>query len=41
MTFKNTKIKGFYIINNFNAIDDGGLFVKTFSKKEFNEINPF
>jgi dTDP-4-dehydrorhamnose 3,5-epimerase/CDP-3, 6-dideoxy-D-glycero-D-glycero-4-hexulose-5-epimerase len=37
MTFENTKLKGVYIINNFNAVDDRGLFVKTFNKKQFQE----
>ena len=39
MTFENTKLKGVYIINNFNAIDDRGLFVKTFNKELFKENN--
>ena len=39
MTFENTKLKGVYIINNFNAVDDRGLFVKTFNKKQFQDNN--
>jgi dTDP-4-dehydrorhamnose 3,5-epimerase/CDP-3, 6-dideoxy-D-glycero-D-glycero-4-hexulose-5-epimerase len=39
MTFENTKLNGVYIINNFNAVDDRGLFVKTFNKKQFQDNN--
>ena len=39
MTFENTKLKGVYIINNFNAIDNRGLFVKTFNKELFKHNN--
>jgi dTDP-4-dehydrorhamnose 3,5-epimerase len=39
MTFESTKLKGVYIINNFNAVDDRGLFVKTFNKKQFQDNN--
>jgi dTDP-4-dehydrorhamnose 3,5-epimerase-like enzyme len=31
MTIERTDINGVLIINNFNAIDDRGLFVKTFN----------
>lgn len=37
MTIEKTKLEGVYIINNFKAIDDRGLFVKTFNKKQFQE----
>lgn len=37
MTFEETKIEGVFIINNFNAIDDRGAFVKTFNKNLFKE----
>lgn len=33
--FEKTKLAGVYIINNFNTIDDRGLFVKTFNKDLF------
>ena len=39
MTFKETKIEGVYVINNFNAIDDRGLFVKTFNKNQSQQNN--
>ena len=39
MTFENTKLKGVYIINNFNIVDDRGLFAKTFNKKQFQDNN--
>jgi dTDP-4-dehydrorhamnose 3,5-epimerase/CDP-3, 6-dideoxy-D-glycero-D-glycero-4-hexulose-5-epimerase len=39
MTFEKTKLEGVFIINNFNAIDDRGSFVKTFNKNLFNENN--
>ena len=39
MTFENTELNGVYIINNFNAVDDRGLFVKTFNKKQFQDNN--
>ena len=32
-----TALEGVYIINNFNAIDNRGLFAKTFNKNYFNE----
>ena len=34
-----TALEGVYIINNFNAIDNRGLFAKTFNKNYFNENN--
>lgn len=39
MTFEKTILKGVCIINNFNAIDNRGLFVKTFNKKLFQDEN--
>ena len=39
MTLEETKLKGVYIINNFNANDDRGVFVKTFNKSAFKEVN--
>lgn len=39
MTLENTLLEGVYIINNFNAIDERGLFVKTFNKNAFEEVN--
>ena len=35
MTFKTLDLEGVYLIENFNSIDDRGLFVKTFHKNEF------
>lgn len=35
MQLENTEIEGVYIINNFNASDERGLFVKTFNKEVF------
>ena len=35
MNWEETKLKGVYIINNFNVNDDRGLFVKTFNKQQF------
>lgn len=35
MKFEETKLKGVFIISNFNATDDRGLFVKTFNKNAF------
>jgi dTDP-4-dehydrorhamnose 3,5-epimerase/CDP-3, 6-dideoxy-D-glycero-D-glycero-4-hexulose-5-epimerase len=35
MTIEPTVLKGVFIINNFNATDDRGLFVKTFNKNTF------
>lgn len=39
MTIESTILEGVYIINNFNAVDDRGLFVKTFNKNAFEEAN--
>lgn len=39
MTIEKTDLNGVLIINNFNAIDDRGLFVKTFNKRLFHELN--
>jgi dTDP-4-dehydrorhamnose 3,5-epimerase len=39
MIFEETKLKGVFIISNFNAADDRGLFVKTFNKNAFKEAN--
>ena len=39
MIFEESKLKGVFIISNFNAVDDRGLFVKTFNKNAFNEAN--
>lgn len=35
MTFEETKLKGVFIIDNFNVSDNRGLFVKTFNKNLF------
>ncbi|MHB0755264.1 dTDP-4-dehydrorhamnose 3,5-epimerase family protein [Polaribacter sp. M15] len=37
MNFEETKLKGVFIISNFNATDDRGVFVKTFNKNAFEE----
>lgn len=37
MNVESTILEGVYIINNFNAFDDRGLFVKTFNKEAFEE----
>ena len=39
MTIESTILEGVYIIHNFNAVDDRGLFVKTFNKNAFDEAN--
>lgn len=39
MKIERTILEGVYIINNFNASDDRGLFVKTFNKNLFLEFN--
>jgi dTDP-4-dehydrorhamnose 3,5-epimerase/CDP-3, 6-dideoxy-D-glycero-D-glycero-4-hexulose-5-epimerase len=39
MKIERTILEGVYIINNFNASDDRGLFVKTFNKSLFLEFN--
>ncbi|MDA9277730.1 dTDP-4-dehydrorhamnose 3,5-epimerase family protein [Polaribacter sp.] len=37
MTIENTILEGVYVINNFNAFDKRGLFVKTFNSNLFNK----
>ena len=39
MTLESTEIEGVYIIDNFNAADDRGLFVKTFNSYSFKQNN--
>jgi dTDP-4-dehydrorhamnose 3,5-epimerase len=39
MTIEGTILEGVYIINNFNAADERGLFVKSFNKTAFEENN--
>ena len=39
MKIERTKIEGVFIIDNFNAADDRGLFVKSFNKNSFKENN--
>ena len=39
MKIERTAIEGVYIIDNFNAADDRGLFVKTFNSNSFKENN--
>lgn len=39
MNFERTEIEGVYIIDNFSAADDRGLFVKTFNSNSFKENN--
>ena len=39
MTIQKTLLKGVFIIDNFNVSDNRGLFVKTFNKNVFNELN--
>ena len=39
MKIERTEIEGVYIIDNFNAADDRGLFVKTFNSNSFKENN--
>lgn len=39
MTLEKTLLKDVFIINNFNVNDERGIFVKTFNKNLFNEIN--
>mgnify|MGYP006087974143 FL=1 len=39
MKLEPTLLEGVYIIHNFNAIDQRGLFVKTFNKNAFKELN--
>lgn len=38
MTLVNTLLEGVFIIDNFNATDDRGLFVKTFHKNTFQQL---
>lgn len=35
MNIEKTELEGVYIINNFNAEDERGIFVKTFNKQNF------
>lgn len=39
MKIESTELEGVFIIDNFNAADDRGLFVKSFSKNTFKENN--
>ena len=39
MKIEKTALDGVYVINNFNASDDRGLFVKTFNKTTFQKNN--
>jgi dTDP-4-dehydrorhamnose 3,5-epimerase len=39
MSIEKTNLEGVFIINNFNALDERGLFVKTFNKSMFQELN--
>lgn len=39
MTVEKTILEGLLIINNFNALDDRGVFVKTYNKNLFKELN--
>jgi dTDP-4-dehydrorhamnose 3,5-epimerase len=39
MNFEPTLLEGVYIIHNFIAKDERGLFVKTFNKNAFKELN--
>jgi dTDP-4-dehydrorhamnose 3,5-epimerase len=39
MKIERTEIEGVFIIDNFNAADDRGLFVKSFNKNTFKENN--
>ena len=39
MTLEKTLLKDVFIINNFNVNDERGIFVKTFNKNVFNELN--
>jgi len=39
MKFQETTLKGVYVIDNFNASDNRGHFVKTFNKNLFEENN--
>ena len=37
MKIESTELEGVYIIDNFNAADERGLFVKTFNSNSFKE----
>ncbi len=39
MTIESTILEGVFIINNFSALDERGLFVKTFNKNTFDEVS--
>jgi dTDP-4-dehydrorhamnose 3,5-epimerase/CDP-3, 6-dideoxy-D-glycero-D-glycero-4-hexulose-5-epimerase len=39
MTIEKTLLNDVFIINNFNINDERGIFVKTFNKNVFNELN--
>ena len=39
MNIERSILEGVFIINNFNASDDRGLFVKIFNKNLFLELN--
>jgi len=39
MKLQSTDLDGVYVIDNFNAADDRGLFVKTFNKNTFKKNN--
>jgi len=39
MTLEKTLLNDVFIINNFNIDDERGVFVKTFNKNRFNELN--
>ncbi len=39
MILEKTNLNGVFIINNFNVNDERGMFVKTYNKNVFNELN--
>jgi dTDP-4-dehydrorhamnose 3,5-epimerase/CDP-3, 6-dideoxy-D-glycero-D-glycero-4-hexulose-5-epimerase len=39
MTIEKTHLEGVFIINNLNTIDDRGMFVKTYNKSAFQDLN--
>jgi dTDP-4-dehydrorhamnose 3,5-epimerase/CDP-3, 6-dideoxy-D-glycero-D-glycero-4-hexulose-5-epimerase len=39
MTIEQTLLNDVFVINNFNVNDERGMFVKTFNKNAFNELN--
>ena len=39
MKIERTFLEGVFIINNFNAFDDRGSFVKTYNKSSFKQLN--